>query len=150
MKPGTRGAARPYRRGMRRLLALVPALVLAVLPPAVAPAQAAGKDVYFHNLGGEGEKEPPLIHTAFNSSPYYTDLTWSGWGTKKAKGTGVLDNTCGACWGQEVIDAVLTFKRFKTCKDGSLIYRRARARLTYEDGTSASTRVPNVCATDYS
>lgn len=135
---------------MPRTAALVPALVLAVLPLVGGPAQAGGKDVYFHDLGGKGVQEPALIHTAFNSSPYYKDLTWTGWGTRKAKGTGVLDNTCGSCGGQEIIDAVLTFKRFRTCEDGTLIYKRARARLTYEDGSTKSTKVTNLCATDYS
>ena len=45
---------------------------------------------------------------------------------------------------------MLTFKRFKTCWDGTLIYKRARARLTYDDGSTKSTKVTNLCATDYS
>ena len=136
---------------MRRLLTvLLTSLVLLASPLVGAPAHAGGKDVFFHDLGGKGEEEPEVIHTAFNSSPYYKDLTWTGWGTKKAKGTGVLDNTCASCGGEELIDAVLTFKRFKTCWDGTLIYKRARARLVYDDGSTKTTKVTNPCATDYS
>lgn len=131
------------------LTVLVTGVLLAVAPTGTA-RQAEETEVWYHNLGGPGVQEPAQINTAFNSSPYYRDLTWTGWGGRRTVGRGVLDNSCGACSGQEVIDARLVFKRFHTCWDGTLVYKRARAWLTYEDGSTATTKVVNLCATDYS
>jgi hypothetical protein len=130
--------------------ALLTALLLASPATLAAPARAGTAEVLYHNLGGPGVEEPSQINTAFNSSPYYRDLTWTGWGGRRTVGRGVLDNSCGACSGQEVIDARLVFKRVHTCWDGTLVYKRARAWLTYEDGSTATTKVVNLCATDYS
>lgn len=147
VKPGTRRTARSYRHRMRRLLALVPSLVLAASSLVVAPAQAEPVEVWYHDLGGTGVAEPRIIHTAFNSSPYYDKLVWTGWGEEKAVGRGILDNSCAACGGEKKIDAVLRFKGFRTCDDGTLVYERARARLTFDDGTTRTRRVVNPCQT---
>lgn len=134
---------------MRRTATLA-ALVLAAAVPVVAAAPAAHAEtveVYYHDLGGEGVTEPEVIHTAFNSAPYYKKLTWTGWGEEKAVGRGVLDNSCASCGGEKMIDAVLRFTGFQTCEDGTTIYDRTRARLTFDDGSTKTKRVVNPCPT---
>lgn len=135
------------RRPLALVASLVPVAVLAVSLPVAPAAHAETAEVYYHDLGGPGVMEPEVIHTAFNSSAYYKDLVWTRWGEEKAVGRGVLDNSCAACGGEKIIDAVLKFKGHHTCKDGTLIYDRTRAKLTFNDGSTKLTKVVNPCHT---
>jgi hypothetical protein len=81
------------------VLALTGTALAAPGSPAVAdagPAGQAAKPAVYWSLG-HAVTEPRRIFTAFSSSPYLRRLSWEGWGTREAVGTGRWMSDCASC-----------------------------------------------------
>jgi hypothetical protein len=83
----------------RRLLTVLTVLLAGVTGGAQV-AHAAPRTVIF-NLTAAPLERPDRVFFQANSGPYLADLTWAGWGTERAVGTGTWTLDCtnggGSC-----------------------------------------------------
>jgi hypothetical protein len=127
-----------------RPLLLVLALTVAALtapgsPATAVPAAQGTKPAVYWSLG-HPVTEPRRIFTAFSSSPYLRGLTWEGWGTREAVGTGLWMSDCASCPPPDHRRATVRLTGFVTCAADARVRSYRRAVVTVD--------VPDVGATD--
>jgi hypothetical protein len=115
------------------------ALAVPGSPAVAAPADQAARPAVYWSLG-HAVTEPRRIFTAYSSAPYLRGLTWEGWGTRKAVGTGRWMSDCASCPPPHERGATVTLSGFVTCAEDRSVRTYRKAVVTVE--------VPDVGATD--
>jgi hypothetical protein len=118
---------------MTKIIAALGALLtcLLIAPPAVAAAPGDGQVVYYNLY--DGEVEPTLIFTAFNSSPTLKVKRWTDWGEATAVGRGTWQSTCASCPPPKRRRAVVELSRIKPCEDGTSYYSKGVVTVAKPD-----------------
>ena len=104
-----------------------------------APSGPAAKPAVYWSLG-HAVTEPRRIFTAFSSSPYLRRLSWEGWGTPEAVGTGRWMSDCASCPPPAHRRATIRLTGFVTCAEDPSVRTYRKAVVTVN--------VPDVGATD--
>jgi hypothetical protein len=93
--------------------------------------------VVLYNLTLTPKVEPGRCFLTADAGPYVDKLTWTGWGTSKAVGTGTYISDCASCGPKESKPATITLQRPVACAVyGTRVYRTGS--LTKDPGTAAA------------
>lgn len=106
---------------------------------AAAPAETGTRPAVYWSLG-HAVTEPRRIFTAYSSAPYLRGLTWEGWGSRTAVGTGRWMSDCASCPPPDERRATVTLSGFVTCADDPSVRSYRKAVVTVD--------VPDVGASD--
>ncbi len=85
--------------------------------------------VELFNLTEVPEVEPGSYFLTADAGPYVRDISWTGWGTERAVGTGTFVNDCAICGPRAITGATLILEHPVPCPTvGGLVYRVGRLR----------------------
>lgn len=99
--------------------------------------------VVLFNLTRTPEVEPGRYFLSADAGPYVDGITWSGWGTGQAVGTGTYVSDCASCGPKERKPATITLKTPAACAVyGTRAYKTGTLTKDPATAAAASAAVP--------